>query len=795
MDDEDGEERDENADPGADDEEEEEGGDLPDVTTGEIEHPEIHLDELRITQAFIDRLCNATLDGDTLPPGVFKRLQNPPQSEIEIRDLKTRRSLELFIALDNNAEAAYHRVRDSLQRDPEPRELLSLYQVKKLIQEITGVVSVKWDMCPENCMAYTGPWAHLKNCAHCGQSRYDERIFERTGKYVPRKQFDVLPIGPQLQARRRSASSSEAMNYRDNLTEDLLSEFNAHGRFNVLEDFLHSEEYIKLLESGDLKEGDELLMLTIDGAQLYKNKASDCWMWLFESLDMAPNKRYKIANIMMGGLIPGPNKPKNLDSFLYPSLYHVCAIMNEGLPIWDALDRTLYNSNPFLALALADGPGMSYLNGLVGHSGAYGCRLYCPQKSRHKPNVGIYYPVSLRPNGYVSNSDHPDYNIEEIAVTPQRAIRECYDKNLAKVNKSRTDSEYKFHRRETGIAKASIFSGIHRCLPVPSCFPGDIMHLMGINLTRFWADLLIGKADCSATDSIRNWPWAVLTGSTWTTHGKWVAAARRYLPGSFDRPPRNIAEKINSGYKAWEYLLWFYGLCPALLLDILPDEYYEHICLMIRAMSILAQRKILYSDVLEAHRLLIMFVQQYEELYYQRRIDRIHFVRQSIHALVHIARETIRLGPYGIFSQWPMERMIGRLVSELHQHSNPYANLGERFTRRAQINALKALIPDLGMSENQLPRGAFELGNGFVLLHAADSKSTTLHPHEVNALLHFVDTAGIPHDPVWRANPRVKRWARLLLPNSQVARSVMAESKRDPEKIRVARMVKVSTLR
>ncbi|KAF9471629.1 hypothetical protein BDN70DRAFT_975534 [Pholiota conissans] len=38
-----------------------------------------------------------------------------------------------------------------------------------------------------------------------------------------------------------------------------------------------------------------------------------------------------------------------------------------------------------------------------------------------------------------------------------------------------------------------------------------------------------------------------------------------YLPGSFDRPPRNPADKVNNSYKAWECLAWIYGLGPALL--------------------------------------------------------------------------------------------------------------------------------------------------------------------------------------------------------------------------------------
>ncbi|KAF8078231.1 hypothetical protein FPV67DRAFT_1662983 [Lyophyllum atratum] len=63
---------------------------------------------------------------------------------------------------------------------------------------------------------------------------------------------------------------------------------------------------------------------------------------------------------------------------------------------------------------------------------------------------------------------------------------------------------------------------------------------------------------CAVTDNIKDWEWAVLTGDIWKAHGAAVARARPYIPGSYDQPPRNIAEKISSGYKAkeWQGFLW-----------------------------------------------------------------------------------------------------------------------------------------------------------------------------------------------------------------------------------------------
>ncbi|KAG2052081.1 hypothetical protein BDR06DRAFT_828194, partial [Suillus hirtellus] len=51
-----------------------------------------------------------------------------------------------------------------------------------------------------------------------------------------------------------------------------------------------------------------------------------------------------------------------------------------------------YLSNPFLALGTADGPGLAYLDGLVGHHGKNGCQLYCGLKKHHKEGCLHYHP-------------------------------------------------------------------------------------------------------------------------------------------------------------------------------------------------------------------------------------------------------------------------------------------------------------------------------------------------------------------------------------------------------------------
>ena len=106
-------------------------------------------------------------------------------------------------------------------------------------------------------------------------------------------------------------------------------------------------------------------------------------------------------------------------------------------------------SHPFLAFMTADGPGMSEINGLVGHSGGQGCRLYCAMKGRRKPNVGHYYPACLTPENYaVEGCMHTDIPLHKITSPEEHAnAADRYQKNLKDVLSSTSQTAYRQNRR------------------------------------------------------------------------------------------------------------------------------------------------------------------------------------------------------------------------------------------------------------------------------------------------------------------------------------------------------------
>src|SRR5712672_1719367 len=383
---------------------------------------------------------------------------------------------------------------------------------------------------------------------------------------------------------------------------------------------------------------------------------------------------------------------------------------------------------------------MIVTTGLVGYHGKHGCRLYCGLSGRREPHRKHYFPALLKPFNYdVNGCLHGDVNVRNLPKPSQ----DHYNVNLQNVLTSPSETQYRIRRLETGISRPSLFSGLElsSTLGLPYSCGSDIMHLGALNLSDLMISLWRGTIDCTKPDNKSTWSWAVLQPEMWKAHGKAVEDTLHYLPSSFKHPPRNIAKKLTSGYKAWEFLLYLYGLGPSLLLSILPDSYYMNYCKLVHGMRIMNQHRITKSNIHEAYLPLTSFAQEFELLYCQWKETQIHFVRPCLHSLVHLPTEVVRLGPPLCSSQWTLERTIGNLGEEIKQHSNPFANLSQQGIRRAQVNALKAMIPqlDIGNSdEGRLPRGSRDLGEGFILLRARESDPSDLRDCEADALHNYL---------------------------------------------------------
>ena len=530
-----------NSDPPSDSSDEEElhtfdsDGEDPPPSDNE-DDPHITLEHMKTNLQFIRMVEEATLESQ-FSPAELQAFRNPQENRSSPSDdPDLRLSILFYISTLNHLQSqkAYASNRSIIRDEFLESKMLSYDQVKRRVSDLSGLVTWKHHMCVDSCVGFTGPFADLEDCPRCHQPRYDQGELRKSDgkKKVPRKTFTTFALGPQLQSRWKSPEMAQKMFYRRNKTRDELNR--DEDADYVYDDIFCGSDYLGAVENGQINDYDTVVMLSIDGAQLYRNKKSDCWIYIWVILDLAPDQRYKIRNILPGGVIPGPGHPKILDSFLFPGLAHISAIQKEGLHIWDGYNRMAAVSFLFLLLALADAVAMAELSGSVGHHGRKGCRLLCPLIGRNKLGGSHYYPALLQSLGADNLfRDHPDVDIGNLPPVDPAKYRE----DLNFVLESQTEVQYKQRRLQTGIRKATIFDGLPRILEPPTCFPGDIMHQPVINLTGLMFDLFCDREGCRKGDPNGVWEWAVLKGDVWKTHGKAVADAASYFPRSFDRTP------------------------------------------------------------------------------------------------------------------------------------------------------------------------------------------------------------------------------------------------------------------
>ncbi|OCH86962.1 hypothetical protein OBBRIDRAFT_814322 [Obba rivulosa] len=245
----------------------------------------------------------------------------------------------------------------------------------------------------------------------------------------------------------------------------------------------------------------------------------------------------------------------------------------------------------------------------------------------------------------------------------------------------------------------------------------------------------------ACNDTLNNkdsWDWAILVGNLWKSHSASIATCLPHLPGSFDRPPCNSVEKINSGYKAWEFLTYLYFLGPRLFYGMLPDKYWEHFCCL---------QRISPEQICEAHDLLFIWADNFEDLYYNQHLKCMHFICQSVHATVHMATET--------------------------------------------MHALQFIINNLNPDNVPISTLWLDLGNVYVLKHPREEIAHMVTFTKADTLLIYLDIFDLALAPPWQYTPKVGKWGRLGLPNGQITHTMWKELAHASEDVRTSHNVRL----
>jgi hypothetical protein len=335
------------------------------------------------------------------------------------------------------------------------------------VQFLSGFQPVCYNCCPNSCICYTAQYENLENCPQCGTARLQD------GK--PQKYFEYLPLIPRLCSMVANPRLASVMRYQ------------AKHQLNTkkISDIFDGRLYKELLTTCVTVGGEEMpfnhfsdpqdiaLGVSTDGFAPHKHCTKTCWPVVGFDYNLPPNVRFHQENIIPLGTIPGPKKPQDFGSFIWPLMEELLQL-ELGVKAYDALSETLFILHAYLIVVFGDIPAMSLLMRMKGHNARLPCRMckivgvcgpfknyYVPlnRMNCNEPSTPLYYEPSDLPI-------HTHDNFIDEACSVQ------FSHNLTTVEERAKKSRIK------GLPVHSALSSLR----FPSSYPYELMHLIWSNL-------------------------------------------------------------------------------------------------------------------------------------------------------------------------------------------------------------------------------------------------------------------------------------------------------------------------
>lgn len=476
--------------------------------------------------------------------------------------------------------------------------------IQARIAQLSGFKPEVYDCCIASCCAFTGPHVDKQECPYCHEPRFDSRR-------RPRKVFIYLPLIPRLKSYLANKTMAKQMSYRG------VEHEHSDG---VIKDVMDSELYRTLLGKHVTVDGRQLphkffadsrdvaLGLSTDGFAPFKRRTKTAWPLILFNYNLPPEIRFHLEHVIGFGIIPGPNKPTDFDSFLWPLVKELLRL-EVGVHAYDSLTGEFFALRAFLILVFGDIPAISMVMRMKGHNGFAPCRM-CNITGVRIPDTRTPYYVPL------DRSRHPDVlDTQDPSVVktfdpthlPLRAhsefLTQAHDVQFAA-----TQADSDRLSKKCGVKGVPILSALSS-LTFPSSFPYDFMHLIWENVVKNLMLLWSGNyKGLDEGDGSYQFPTDV-----WEAIGKATAASGDYIPYVFGpRPPNVASDKIS--WTAETRSFWTLYLAPVLLKDrFRHHKYYDHFIELVRLIHLCLQFEITDSDIQDLQDGFARWVKRYEE--------------------------------------------------------------------------------------------------------------------------------------------------------------------------------------
>ncbi|CAG8682702.1 46280_t:CDS:10 [Gigaspora margarita] len=227
-----------------------------------------------------------------------------------------------------------------------------------------------------------GEYIEEMQCPICFAARFqEEKVLFKTAAYYP--------LIPRLRLQYANLERSKSLRYHSNY---ILNP-------NKYCDIFDGQLYKQLLENDFIKdERDLILTASLDGYQIFQQQRDDNWVIMFINNNIPLEDRVKRENLLIAAIIPGPNCPKNFNSFMRPIIDELKKL-EDGIICWDGWKQERFILRAFVPIWCGNIPANSKLMCVTGHNGYMGCR-FCDLEGVSDSNIlfelkAIQFPTSF----------------------------------------------------------------------------------------------------------------------------------------------------------------------------------------------------------------------------------------------------------------------------------------------------------------------------------------------------------------------------------------------------------------
>lgn len=276
----------------------------------------------------------------------------------------------------------------------------------------------------------------------------------------------------------------EKMKYRaqfihnPNVMKDI---FDGHVYHSLLEKLVEvnrkKKSYKFFSDSKDIPLG-----LSTDGYGPFKNRAKTAWPLLLFNYNLPTDLHFLWEYTLCVGVIPGPKKPHDWDSFPWPLVQELLRLA-EGVTTWDAEEKKSFLLRAYLILVFGDIPAMSMVMCMKGHNSVHPC-WWCNiggVRIPDNPHSPYYIPLD-RSNIPEGGENYDPSNLP--MRTQEEFMHHAHEAQFASSAAAADESA-----KKSGVKGIPLLSYLPS-LSFPHSFPYDFMHLIWENLIKnlflFW---------------------------------------------------------------------------------------------------------------------------------------------------------------------------------------------------------------------------------------------------------------------------------------------------------------------